>query len=130
MKRKYLKMAIAGVMSVSLVACGQAAETATSTEATATTASTESSEVITNLDQIDNTKWLYNEEDNVYYQIGIQYCENPADLNYETLAVYIPGEYMDATDNGDGTYTCEINYENTAGSSNYTAATAPIAPIP
>ncbi len=127
MKRKYLKMAIAGVMSVSLVACGQAAETATSTEATATTASTESSEVITNLDQIDNTKWLYNEEDNVYYQIGIQYCENPADLNYETLAVYIPGEYMDATDNGDGTYTCEINYENTAGSSNYTAATAPIA---
>ena len=127
MKGKYLKMAIAGVMSVSLVACGQAGETATSTEATATTASSESSEVITNLDQIDNTKWLYNEEDNVYYQIGIQYCENPADLNYETLAVYIPGEYMDATDNGDGTYTCEINYENTAGSSNYTAATAPIA---
>ena len=102
MKGKYLKMAIAGVMSVSLVACGQAGETATSTEATATTASSESSEVITNLDQIDNTKWLYNEEDNVYYQIGIQYCENPADLNYETLAVYIPGEYMDATDNGDG----------------------------
>jgi len=125
MKRKYLKMAVAGVMSVSLVACGQAAETS-STEVT-TTASAESTKVITNLDQIDNTKWLYNEEDNVYYQIGIQYCENPADLNYETLAVYVPGEYMDAIDNGDGTYTCEINYDNTAGSSNYTAATAPIA---
>lgn len=125
MKRKYLKMAVAGVMSVSLVACGQAAETS-STEVT-TTASAESTKVITNLEQIDNTKWLYNEEDNVYYQIGIQYCENPADLNYETLAVYVPGEYMDATDNGDGTYTCEINYDNTAGSSNYTAATAPIA---
>lgn len=128
MRSKYLKMALAGVLSVSLVACGQAAETTTTTADVSNTAtSSESTEVITNLDQIDNTKWLYNEEDNVYYQIGIQYCENPADLNYETLAVYIPGEYMDATDNGDGTYTCEINYENTAGSSNYTAATAPIA---
>lgn len=112
--------------------CGNAAETTTEVvsevaETTETTEITETTEAVTNLDQIDNSKWLYNEEDNVYYQIGIQYCENPADLNYETLAVYVPGEYMDATDNGDGTFTCEVNYNNTAGSSSYTADTAPIA---
>ena len=126
MKRKFLRLtSLLAVGTLAFTACGQTTSETSSVEEVSTTS--ESSEIITNLAQIDNTKWLYNEDDNVYYQIGIQYCENPADLNYETLAVYIPGEYMDATDNGDGTYTCEINYDNTAGSSNYTAATAPIA---
>ncbi|WP_028235129.1 subtype A tannase [Pseudobutyrivibrio sp. MD2005] len=127
MKKRLFKMAMAGMMSFSLVACGQATSSSNDSTTTSAESSVDSSEIVTNLAQIDNTKWLYNEDDNVYYQIGIQYCENPADLNYETLAVYVPGEYMNATDNGDGTYTCEINYDNTAGSSNYTAATAPIA---
>ena len=127
MKKRLFKMAMAGIMSFSLVACGQATSNSNDSTTTSAESSVDSSEIVTNLAQIDNTKWLYNEDDNVYYQIGIQYCENPADLNYETLAVYVPGEYMNATDNGDGTYTCEINYDNTAGSSNYTAATAPIA---
>lgn len=127
MKKRLFKMAMAGIMSFSLVACGQATSSSNDSTTTSAETSVDSSEIVTNLAQIDNTKWLYNEDDNVYYQIGIQYCENPADLNYETLAVYVPGEYMNATDNGDGTYTCEINYDNTAGSSNYTAATAPIA---
>ena len=129
-KKQLFNLAIVGALSFSMVSCGQTAGTTSESvdSASATAESTSSStEVVTNLDQIDNTKWLYNEDDNVYYQIGIQYCEKPADLTYETLAVYVPGEYMDATDNGDGTYTCEINYDNTAGSSNYTAATAPIA---
>ena len=127
MKLKMLKVTASLLATSALVfsGCGQAAET--STEVSSEVSEAEATEVVTNLEQIDNSKWLYNEDDNVYYQIGIQYCENPADLTYETLAVYVPGEYMDATDNGDGTYTCEINYDNTAGSSNYTAATAPIA---
>ena len=48
------------------------------------------SEIVTNLSKIDNTKWQYNEEDNVYYQLGIQYCENPADTEYEELAIIVP----------------------------------------
>ena len=82
------------------------------------------SEAQTNLAKIDNTSWQYNAVDDVYYQIGISYCENPADASYETLAVFVPGAYMTAADNGDGTYTCEINSAGSIGS--YTADTAPI----
>ncbi|MBQ9642974.1 MAG: tannase [Lachnospiraceae bacterium] len=78
----------------------------------------------TSLPGLDESAWLYNEEDDVYYQIGISYCETPADENYETLAVFVPGAYFTGTDNGDGTYTCEINE---AGEANgYTALTAPV----
>ncbi|MGN0801014.1 MAG: subtype A tannase [Candidatus Faecivicinus sp.] len=73
---------------------------------------------------IDSAKWQYNEEDDVYWQVGIPYCSAPADLQYETLGVFIPGAYFDAIDNGDGTYTCTVNPEASVGG--YTAETAPI----
>lgn len=76
------------------------------------------------LAKIDNTKWNYNAEDNVYWQVGIQYCANPVDLTYETLGIFIPAAYMNATDNGDGTFTCELNLDGKVG--DYTAETAPI----
>lgn len=76
------------------------------------------------LAKIDNTKWNYNAEDNVYWQVGIQYCSNPVDLAYETLGIFVPAEYMNATDNGDGTFTCELNFDGKVG--DYTAKTAPI----
>lgn len=76
------------------------------------------------LNKIDGAKWNYNSEDNVYWQVGISYCENPAAAEYETLGIFVPGDYMTATDNGDGTYTCEINNQATVG--NYTAETAPL----
>lgn len=73
---------------------------------------------------IDNTKWQYNQEDDVYWQVQIPYCKTPADSEYETLGIFVPGAYMNGTDNGDGTYTCERNLEGTAGG--YTAADAPM----
>ncbi|WP_026521854.1 subtype A tannase [Butyrivibrio sp. VCB2001] len=140
--RKIILAIILGT-SVALTACGSGATTETQVsttqestaesagaENTATEATTdadsaeETSEIVTNLPQIDNTKWQYNEEDNVYYQLGIQYCENPADTEYEELAIIVPAAYMDATDNGDGTYTCTLN--TTAEINGYTAETAPI----
>ncbi len=78
----------------------------------------------TGLPKIDNSKWLYNADDDVYYQIGIPYCETPADENYENLAVFVPGAYMTRASNGDGTYTCTVSSANTAG--RYTAETAPV----
>lgn len=81
-------------------------------------------DVVTNLSQIDMTKWQYNEEDQIYYQIGITYCETPVDLTYEKLSVFIPAGYMNAEDNGDGTFTCALNDETMVG--NYTAETAPV----
>lgn len=78
----------------------------------------------TSLSTIDSTGWNYNEADNVYWQVQVQYCENPADLQYETLGIFVPGAYMNAVENGDGTYTCEVNEEGVVGG--YTAMDAPI----
>lgn len=80
--------------------------------------------VVTNLSKTDMTKWLYREDKDLYYQTGIAYCDRPADESYEKLAVFVPGAYMDAAENGDGTYTCALN--ESAAVNGYTAASAPI----
>lgn len=73
---------------------------------------------------IDNTKWNYQSENDVYWQTGISYCANPADSSYETLGIFIPGTYVNAQDNGDGTFTLTLDSDGTLGG--YTAETAPI----
>ena len=72
----------------------------------------------------DETKWVYDSDNDVYYQIGVQYCAQPAALDYETLAVVVPGAYLAGTDNGDGTYTCTVNPDGTVNG--FTAETAPM----
>ena len=76
------------------------------------------------LNKFDMTQWKYNTAHDVYWQIGIAYCANPADASYENLGIYIPGAYMVGTENGNGTYTCEINPSGRVGA--YTAETAPM----
>ncbi|MBQ6323131.1 MAG: tannase [Lachnospiraceae bacterium] len=124
--RKTLSLIMAAIMVLSVTAWGSetGSPDETVTETTEVLPTDTESDVQTNLAKIDSTAWQYNAEDDVYYQIGISYCENPADTSYETLAVFVPGAYMTAADNGDGTYTCEINTEGSIGS--YTADTAPI----
>ena len=78
----------------------------------------------TALPKIDMTKWQYEASDDVYWQVGLSYAANPADSGYETMGIFVPGAYFSATDNGDGTYTCDVNETGTAGS--YTALTAPL----
>ncbi len=78
----------------------------------------------TQLSKIDMSKWQFNEDTDVYWQVGISYCATPADESYENLGIYVPGAYMTGTENGDGTYTCEINSAGTV--SGFTANTAPI----
>lgn len=73
---------------------------------------------------VDNTKWNYDETNDIYYQIGLVYCAKPQATEYESLAVYVPGVYMQGVKNPDGTYTCQINPKAKVG--NYTAATAPV----
>ena len=72
----------------------------------------------------DETKWVYDSDNDVYYQIGVQYCAQPAALDYETLAVVVPGAYLTGMDNGDGTYTCTSNPDGTVNG--FTAETAPM----
>jgi hypothetical protein len=116
-----LKKVICSAAALSLLASGCSAAKET-TETTASAAA--SAAVTTTLSQIDPAKWQYNSDDDVYYQLGISYCEKPADSSYETLAVFVPGAYFTGTANSDGTYTVKLNTEAKVGS--YTAATAPI----
>ena len=99
---------------------------AAQTEAETSQAETERTgeTAVTSLPQIDSTEWQYNSDDKVYWQTGISYCENPADENYETLGIFVPAAYMNAKDNGDGTFTCKIN--NQVAVKGYTADSAPI----
>jgi len=77
-----------------------------------------------NPEKIDMTKWQYNSAENVFYQLGIKYCENPVDEKFEKLAVFVPAGYLKCNSNGDNTYSCKIN--NKTKIKNYTVKTAPI----
>ena len=72
---------------------------------------------------LDPSAWSYDEENDVYYQLGLTYCLEPETETYETLAIFVPGAYFTAEKNGE-TYTCEINDRTVVG--NFTASTAPI----
>lgn len=138
MWKKMTAAVIAALLLCLLAACGASStdgtrtteaeetevETETQTESIAPDETGTSGNIVTNLEKIDMSKWMYHSDDNVYYQIGISYCEAPADVSYETLAVFVPGDYFSGTDNGDGTYTCEVNLD--AAVNGYTAETAPI----
>ena len=79
---------------------------------------------VTGLSKPDLTKWRYNEEFDIYYQSGIGYCEKPANEQYEKLAVFVPGAYLDASDNGDDTFTCKVS--ESAELNGFSAKSAPI----
>ena len=130
MKRRLLALTLSAGLAVSLAACGsQNADTGSQTsdgteEAISDEADGTDAEPVTGLDKIDMAKWQYNADDDVYYQLGISYCESPADTTYETLAVFVPGGFLSAEENGDGTYTCEVDSSAKVG--DYTADTAPV----
>ena len=77
------------------------------------------------LSKVDKTKWNYNEKTDVYWQVGIPYCEKPNAIEYQTMGIFVPGVYMDAKKNADGTYTCTIN-KKAKSSTGYTAKDAPM----
>ena len=118
-------LALMTALVLLLSACGQASDA----EAVLPSPAGNSSEppaqelVTTTLEKIPQDCWQYNETDDVYWQGGIAYCENPADEQYETLGIFVPGAYLSAQANGDGTYTCTVNEAGTVG--RYTARTAP-----
>lgn len=125
---KRFSIILCAILASTIVFAGCANNSGSSDSGSKSTTNSASSaatgEVKTTLDKIDMTKWQYNADDKVYYQIGISYCSNPANESYEKLAVFVPADYFEATDNGDGTYTCSLKSDATVGS--YTAATAPI----
>lgn len=73
---------------------------------------------------IDMSSWKYDKDNNVFYQIGVKYCENSSKSENETMSIYVPGEYFEGTKNHDETYTCIINEK--AEKSGYKASDAPV----
>lgn len=48
--------------------------------------------------ELDMAAWKYDEENDVFYQLGIPYCLNPVSELYESLAIFVPGAYLKAAD--------------------------------
>jgi hypothetical protein len=72
----------------------------------------------------NNSTWNYDADNDVYWQIGVQYAATPETTEYETLGIYVPGAYMTATANSDGTYTATLNEQGALNG--FTAKTAPM----
>lgn len=92
---------------------------------------------ITELPKSDKGQFVYNEDGTpvmtpvqpCYALTDVVYCTNPVDAAVQKLDIYVPEEYVNAADNGDGTYTVTINeagkFEREDGVT-YTAANAPV----
>ena len=72
----------------------------------------------------NNSTWNYDADNDVYWQIGVQYAATPETTEYETLGIYVPGAYMTATANSDGTFTAALNEQGAING--FTAKTAPM----
>lgn len=107
---------LTAMMALSLAACGGNAGSA----ATATDSYKQDMTALT----MDNSKWNYDADHNVYWRVQTAYCAAPQSTDYETMGIYVPGDYMTGTANSDGTYTCAVNTNGKLGS--YTADMAPI----
>ena len=103
MKKRICILLCAAMAFFVIVGCGgstqaqpkgsvDAPETAKVEEMTTTDTGLETWEV--DLDMIDMTKWQYDSGTDVYWQVGISYCANPADEEYETLGIFVPGIYI------------------------------------
>ena len=125
-------MGVTGLIAATagLVGCGGQTQSSSSTDgssgasSTTSASATSSSATTSGGIAIDSAAWKYDSDNDVYYQIGLQYCENPQAPTYESMGVYVPGAYFDAKDNGNGTFTCTKSA--TGSVAGYTAQTAPI----
>ena len=71
----------------------------------------------------DKTNWSFDSTNEVYYQIGVVYCLNTTNTDYQSFGIYVPKEYLTCTQSGEK-YSCEIN--SSGKKESFTASTAPI----
>lgn len=134
MKPNLISLFLLAALALSiLTGCSSTAETAQPTAvsagsgaATPAVSKASSGEATSGTDALAfNMKaWNYDATNDVYWQIGVQYCTKPESTEYETLGIYVPGAYLTATANGDGTYTAAVNEQGTLNG--FTAQTAPM----
>ncbi|MCR4860019.1 MAG: hypothetical protein K5910_05085 [Bacteroidales bacterium] len=107
------------IASVLLFACTKEDLATTDTDS-----SSDSTEQQTATGSDSGIAWNYDKSSDTYYVVGISYCEKPADTDYETMGIFVPGAYMDAKANSNGTYTCTVNSKGEKNG--FTASTAPV----
>jgi hypothetical protein len=119
-------MAAAGSAALALAACsnGEGEESETGSASSVAVETSANAPEPDGALAIDMAAWNHDDDNDVWWQVGIAYCESPAATDYETMGLYVPGAYLTGTENGDGTYTCELAQDGAAG--DYTATTAPI----
>lgn len=126
-RREFLSLVSASAASVGLAACSTSTSRSTSSsdDGQSSQQTTDSSLDLTKYEKlaIDMSAWKYDEDNNVYYQLGLTYCLDPATTAYESLAIFVPGDFFTGEQNGD-TYKCTINSKGVVG--NFTPSTAPI----
>lgn len=81
------------------------------------------------LTEVEDEKGTVSPVPACYALKNVPYCTAPLDSTVQFVDIYVPAAYVDAVDNGDGTFTCAVSdngsVTNAAGIT-YTAATAPV----
>ena len=72
--------------------------------------------------EIDPKAWKYDEDNDVYYQLGVPYCLKPASDAYESLAIFVPGPYLVSDGKKKPTYSIAEGVKV----GDYTPQTAPV----
>ena len=86
MKNRMFKKVLAIILTLcfaGMTAGGCGNNESGKTDETTAQAETKAAEIKTNLPKLDMKKWQYDEDDKIYYQLGLDYCEKPADKTYE-----------------------------------------------
>ena len=73
--------------------------------------------------EFNTSNWDFDSTNGVYYQIGLKYCTNIVNIDYQTMAIYVPKEFLSCNEYGDK-YKCDINKSGKKGW--FSASNAPI----
>ncbi|MGI6230045.1 MAG: subtype A tannase [Tractidigestivibacter sp.] len=127
-RREFLSLVSASAATVGLAACSTPSAQTQDTSSSDASSDQQSADTSVDLTKykdlaIDMSSWQYDEDNDVYYQLGLTYCLEPATTAYESLAIFVPGAFFKGEKNG-SKYTCTINDKGVVG--NFTPATAPI----
>ena len=91
-RKQFLALAAAGATSVgALCACSpQQKKEGDSSKNAPASVDLEEFKSLT----LDMGAWSYDKDNDVYYQLGLQYCMKPASKTYNSLSIYVPGKYF------------------------------------
>lgn len=72
----------------------------------------------------DMSNWNYDEKNNVYYQLNVNYCEKSKINENQKFDIYVPGEYLIGKKSNNEKYKCDVN--DNGQKAGYNAKSAPM----